>query len=80
MGTIGNPLLDISANVPAEVLEKYSLDANNAILAEESHMPIYQDLIDNHQVDYVAEAPHRTLLEWHRLSWAMTSVLHMWGA
>lgn len=38
---IGNPLLDISAEVPATVLTKYDVQVNNAILAEEKHMPIY---------------------------------------
>merc|ERR1712147_417628 len=40
---MGNPLLDISSSVEASFLEKYSLDANNAILAEDAHMPIYQE-------------------------------------
>jgi len=51
---MGNPLLDISAEVPTEVLTKYELEANNAILCEEKHKPIYQELIQYHKVDYVA--------------------------
>jgi len=51
---MGNPLLDISSSVDASLLEKYSLEANNAILAEDSHMPIYQELVDAGAVEYVA--------------------------
>lgn len=51
---MGNPLLDISALVEESLLEKYELKADNAILAEESHLPIYKDLVDNYKVDYVA--------------------------
>jgi adenosine kinase len=51
---IGNPLLDISAVVPMSVIEKYELKTNNAILAEEKHMPLYQELVDNYPVDYTA--------------------------
>jgi adenosine kinase len=50
---MGNPLLDISAPVDDNLLTKYSLIANNAILAEEKHLPIYQDLIDNYKFDYL---------------------------
>ena len=39
-----NPLLDISANVDEAFLAKYSLKANDAILAEESHKQIFTDL------------------------------------
>ena len=52
---MGNPLLDISADVPTSYLEKYGLKPNDAILAEEKHMPIYQELIDQYQpVKYIA--------------------------
>jgi len=51
---MGNPLLDISATVDKSFLEKYELKDNNAILAEEAHLPIYQDLVDHYKVDYVA--------------------------
>merc|ERR1719498_1789033 len=50
---IGNPLLDISANVEPSMLEKYELKANDAILAEDKHQPIYEEL-QKGQVDYVA--------------------------
>lgn len=51
---MGNPLLDITADVKQEFLDKYKLKLNNAILAEEPHMPIYKDLVDNFDVEYTA--------------------------
>ena len=47
---MGNPLLDISAEVPRDYLEKYDLKANDAILAEPRHMPIYQEIVDTYEV------------------------------
>jgi len=38
---MGNPLLDISANVDQAFLEKYDVKMNNAILAEDAHKPMY---------------------------------------
>jgi len=49
-----NPLLDISAEVPLEVLSKYGITLNNAILADESHMPIFDELSTNYPVQYIA--------------------------
>jgi len=37
---IGNPLLDIQVH-SEELLKKYELKANDAILADEKHMPMY---------------------------------------
>lgn len=47
---MGNPLLDISAEVPDAVLTKYGLEPNNAVLAEEKHMPLYKELVDSYEV------------------------------
>ena len=51
---VGNPLLDLSTEVGAEYLKKYELKDNDAILADEKHLPIYKDLVDNYSVDYTA--------------------------
>lgn len=51
---MGNPLLDISANVADDLLEKYGLEANNAILAEDKHLPLYTELKDSFDPDYTA--------------------------
>lgn len=51
---MGNPLLDISAVTSDEVLSKYGLEANNAVLAEEKHMPLYEELSGTDGVTYSA--------------------------
>jgi adenosine kinase len=51
---MGNPLLDISAEVTQETFDKYGLEAGNAILAEEKHMPIYAELTAKPDVKYIA--------------------------
>jgi adenosine kinase len=53
---MGNPLLDISANVSPDMLKKYNVQLDTAILAEEQHLPIYQELIDTYpdSVQYIA--------------------------
>ncbi|KAI8811578.1 Ribokinase-like protein [Cladochytrium replicatum] len=49
----GNPLLDISVHVDDEYLKKYSLKANDAILADASHATIYTEIVAKNPV-YVA--------------------------
>ncbi|KAL9180620.1 hypothetical protein ACHAXT_011073 [Thalassiosira profunda] len=51
---MGNPLLDISAEVGQDILDKYDVKMDNAILAEEQHVPIYQELVDNYSASYIA--------------------------
>lgn len=50
---MGNPLLDISSEVDQKLLDKYGLAMNNAILAEEKHMPIYAELAGMPGVQYI---------------------------
>ncbi|EDV98687.1 adenosine kinase isoform X2 [Drosophila grimshawi] len=50
----GNPLLDISAPVPMEFLQRYGMKEDDAILAEDRHMPIYHELVDGYQAEYLA--------------------------
>jgi len=49
----GNPLLDISAPVPVELLTKYDLQPSNAILAEDKHLPLYEELAAMPDVQYI---------------------------
>jgi len=49
---MGNPLLDISASVKTDLLEKYNLKANDAILTEDE--AIFKDLQADYEVDYIA--------------------------
>merc|ERR1712193_497112 len=51
---MGNPLLDISDVVTVDTLKKYGLKANDAILAEEKHLPLYKELAAQPNVKYVA--------------------------
>ncbi|EUC58331.1 adenosine kinase [Rhizoctonia solani AG-3 Rhs1AP] len=51
---IGNPLLDMQVNNGEAILEKYKLKANDAILAGEEHMSIYEEIVENHKITYVA--------------------------
>lgn len=51
---MGNPILDISADVGQDVLDKYDVKMNNAILCEDKHKPLYQELVDNYKVQYIA--------------------------
>ncbi|KNC46749.1 adenosine kinase [Thecamonas trahens ATCC 50062] len=51
---LGNPLLDISATVDEGMLEKYGLKANDAILAEDKHIPMYEELSKHETVSYTA--------------------------
>jgi adenosine kinase len=37
---MGNPLLDIQVVNGEEILKKYDLKANDAVLAEEKHLPM----------------------------------------
>ncbi|KAI8138696.1 Ribokinase-like protein [Fennellomyces sp. T-0311] len=49
-----NPLLDIQCNATEELLKKYNLKSNNAILADESHKPLYDEIVEKFDVVYVA--------------------------
>jgi adenosine kinase len=51
---IGNPLLDISAEVPLSVLERYSLTEGTSALAVPEHLSLFQEIIQQYQADYVA--------------------------
>lgn len=51
---MGNPLLDISSDVQPDYLDRYGLKPNDTILAETKHLPIYQDLVNNYPVEYIA--------------------------
>lgn len=51
---MGNPLLDISVVVDEQLLDKYGMKPNDAILAEEKHMPLYKEITSSYTVDYIA--------------------------
>ncbi len=51
---IENPLLDISARVDPELLKKYNLKANDAILAGPEHKELFVELVRDYKVQYIA--------------------------
>lgn len=51
---IGNPLLDITVPSTPEYLAKFKLTSGSAIIADDSHIPIYADCVSNPEVRYSA--------------------------
>lgn len=51
---MGHPLLDILAEVEMSMLERYCLQPNNTILAEERHQPVYTEMAALPNVQYIA--------------------------
>jgi len=59
---MGNPLLDMMVHVDEGFLAKYKLEPNNAILADASHVPLYDELKQNHSVEYIAGGATQNVL------------------
>ncbi|OLL22258.1 Adenosine kinase [Neolecta irregularis DAH-3] len=51
---LGNPLLDAIATMDPEILDRYGLEANNACLAEDKHLPLYDEIAKHPTVIYLA--------------------------
>ncbi|KAI0834905.1 Ribokinase-like protein [Hypoxylon sp. FL0890] len=49
-----NPLLDIQAVGNEDLLKKYNLKANDAILASPEHLPLYEELLNNYDAKLIA--------------------------
>jgi len=49
---MGNPLLDFSAVVTTDFLQKYGLKSNDAILYDKED--IFEDLKEHFEVEYIA--------------------------
>jgi len=54
---MGNPLLDIQVKNGEELLKKYNLNANDAILADEKHLPMFDILSSPHFYDFLTLIP-----------------------
>eukprot|EP01084_Bolivina_argentea_P307565 531633_1 len=50
---MGNPLLDISSPVDDNFMKKYDIKPSNAILAEDKHLPMYEELSKMKSVEYI---------------------------
>ncbi|XP_041734703.1 adenosine kinase [Coregonus clupeaformis] len=51
---MGNPLLDISAVVDKDFLEKYGLKPDDQILAEDKHKALFEEIVKKFKVEYHA--------------------------
>ncbi|KAJ3836253.1 Ribokinase-like protein [Lentinula raphanica] len=51
---VGHPLIDMQVRQAEDLITKYNLKANDAILAGAEHEPIYEELVRERQVVYVA--------------------------
>ncbi|KAJ8406734.1 hypothetical protein AAFF_G00296500 [Aldrovandia affinis] len=51
---MGNPLLDISAVVDKDFLDKYGLKPNDQILAEDKHKALFEEIVKKSKVEYHA--------------------------
>lgn len=50
---MGNPLLDLQAKVDKELLDKYGLNENGAILAEEKHIPLFGEISKKEDIEFI---------------------------
>ncbi|ODV59112.1 adenosine kinase [Ascoidea rubescens DSM 1968] len=51
---LGNPLLDLQCNVDASILKKYDLNANDAILADQKHIPLFSEVLGFPDIKFIA--------------------------
>ncbi|CAB9510730.1 Adenosine kinase [Seminavis robusta] len=51
---MGNPLLDISATVGQDLLDKYEVKLDTAILAEDKHQPLFKELMEKYSPSFIA--------------------------
>uniref|UniRef100_A0A671YLJ0 Adenosine kinase n=1 Tax=Sparus aurata TaxID=8175 RepID=A0A671YLJ0_SPAAU len=51
---MGNPLLDISAVVDKDFLDKFGLKPNDQILAEDKHKALFEEIVKRNKVEYHA--------------------------
>lgn len=59
---LGNPLLDITVDIPnLELAEKYGMKMNDAILAEEKHLPLFAEMTEGHKDTAIYTAGGATL-------------------
>ncbi|KAK6933390.1 Carbohydrate kinase PfkB, partial [Dillenia turbinata] len=51
---MGNPLLDISAVVDDDFMKRYDIKLNHSYLAEDKHLPLYDEMASKYNVEYIA--------------------------
>lgn len=72
---MGNPLLDISATVDTRFLQKYDLKPNDAILAEDKHKSIYEELIKLYKANFIAGGSVQNTMRVAQVSFIYTESL-----
>ncbi|KAK4190387.1 putative adenosine kinase [Podospora australis] len=75
-----NPLLDIQAFGDEALLKKYDLKANDAILAEEKHQSIYEDLLNNFDAKLIAGGAAQNTARGAQYILEPNSVVYLGGA
>uniref|UniRef100_A0A915D1F4 Adenosine kinase n=1 Tax=Ditylenchus dipsaci TaxID=166011 RepID=A0A915D1F4_9BILA len=50
---MGNPLLDIQVNVEKDLLDKYEMKENCAILAEDKHLALFEEIVKREGIEYI---------------------------
>ncbi|KAF6812183.1 pfkB family carbohydrate kinase [Colletotrichum sojae] len=74
-----NPLLDIQAVGDEALLQKYGLKSNDAILAEEKHLGIYEDLLNNYDAKLIAGGAAQNTARGAQYILAPNSVVYLGG-
>ncbi|KAK0621393.1 pfkB family carbohydrate kinase [Bombardia bombarda] len=74
-----NPLLDIQAVGDEALLEKYGLKTNDAILAEEKHQGIFEDLLNNYDAKLIAGGAAQNTARGAQYLLAPNSVAYLGG-
>jgi hypothetical protein len=75
---VGNALLDICAVVEDEFLKKYDVFMNTSSLAEERHMGLFRDLVDDFMPTFVASGSAQNAVrvcQWMLMSPGATSYM-----
>ncbi|VUC28301.1 unnamed protein product [Clonostachys rosea] len=75
-----NPLLDIQAQADQALLDKYELKANDAILAEEKHIPLYEELLNNYDAKLIAGGAAQNSARGAQYILPPNSVVYLGGA
>ncbi|KAK2679599.1 Adenosine kinase [Fusarium oxysporum f. sp. vasinfectum] len=75
-----NPLLDIQAKGDQALLDKYGLKPNDAILAEEKHLPLYEDLLNNYDAKLIAGGAAQNSARGAQYILPPNSVVYLGGA
>jgi adenosine kinase len=63
----------------AALLEKYDLKSNDAILAEEKHIPLYEDLLNNYDAKLIAGGAAQTTARGAQYILPPNSVVYLGG-